>query len=133
MITVRKATEADAEKIFAAEKAYMDLPWTLEQVHSEIESARATFLVAECDGVLDECDFGNIAVIAEFRRRGVARQLMTEFLSELGRKGVKSVFLEVRSDNAAAIALYERFGFTAINVRVGYYNSKDALIMKKSL
>ncbi|MBA3301208.1 MAG: hypothetical protein H0T15_05010, partial [Thermoleophilaceae bacterium] len=39
--------------------------------------------------------------------------------------------LEVRTSNAPAIAMYERFGFRSAGVRRGYYhdNKEDALIM----
>ena len=77
-MTVRKAVAADAGAIAAAERAYMDCPWTEAQVSDEIADKRAAFLVAEDDGALigyvsakttlDECEFGNIAV-AERRAR----------------------------------------------------------------
>jgi ribosomal-protein-alanine N-acetyltransferase len=54
--------------------------------------------------------------------------------SELGRAGVKKIFLEVAADNAAAIALYERAGFARIAVRPKYYNgAADAVVMSKNL
>jgi len=41
--------------------------------------------------------------------------------------------LEVRADNAAAIALYERLRFRAISTRPRYYpDGTDALVMRRA-
>lgn len=142
-MTLRRAVAADAPYIAATERECIDCPWSQSQIADEIADARTTFIVAEENGaligyasaktVLDECEFGNIAVAKDMRRRGVARAIMTELLTELKRNGGAKVFLEVRSDNAAAISLYERFGFERVRVRSGYYNGKDATVMIKNL
>jgi ribosomal-protein-alanine N-acetyltransferase len=59
---------------------------------------------------------------------------MNELLSRLREMGVKQVFLEVRDNNAPAIALYEKTGFEKISVRRDYYGTgSDALIYKIEL
>jgi ribosomal protein S18 acetylase RimI-like enzyme len=52
-------------------------------------------------------------------------------LDDAKERGLPRVGLEVRVDNAAAIALYERFGFKGIAVRERYYqpSGTDALVM----
>ena len=51
----------------------------------------------------------NIAVDPSFRRRGIAKRLLETMV---GRAGTDASYtLEVRTSNAPAIALYERFGF----------------------
>ncbi|HWM14562.1 MAG TPA: ribosomal protein S18-alanine N-acetyltransferase, partial [Gaiellaceae bacterium] len=75
----------------------------------------------------------NIAVNLEVRRMGVASRLL-EVLFELTAGDTRRGYtLEVRVSNRAAIALYERFGFTTSGVRRGYYtdNREDARIMWK--
>jgi len=81
--------------------------------------------------VADEAELANIAVAASARRRGVAHALLGALLDRAGRDDVRSMFLEVRESNAAARALYERFGFTGMTRRRGYYRrpEEDALVL----
>jgi putative acetyltransferase len=53
-----------------------------------------------------------MGIIAGYRGRGIGKQLLTACLDKAKAKGITRVELEVRSDNAAAIALYEKHGFT---------------------
>ena len=43
------------------------------------------------------------------------------------------MFLEVATDNAAALALYDRLGFVRAAQRKGYYRGGDALVLKTAL
>jgi ribosomal-protein-alanine N-acetyltransferase len=78
-----------------------------------------------------EADVQTLAVAPAARRRGIGALLLRSLLAEAARCGCTSVMLEVRADNAAAIALYERFGFERISVRRGYYpGGVDAWVMR---
>lgn len=78
--------------------------------------------------VLDEAELMSIAVAPEARGRGVARVLLRRFLDEVAREGAHSVVLEVRASNAAARALYAKFGFALLDTRRAYYaDGEDAL------
>jgi [ribosomal protein S18]-alanine N-acetyltransferase len=69
--------------------------------------------------VEDEREILNIAVAPAFRRRGVARGL----LSGLIRTWRGKVFLEVRESNGAAQGLYKSLGFQQVGIRREYYAS----------
>lgn len=69
----------------------------------------------------DEAQLMSIAVEASARRRGLARALLDRLLEELREEGVRSLVLEVRTGNAAAIRLYESMGFTKLGERRAYY------------
>ena len=77
-------------------------------------------------------DIQTLAVAPEHRRTGLGRTLLRGLLAEASARGVGDVFLEVRADNDAAVALYESEGFEAIDRRVGYYqpDGVDAIVMR---
>jgi ribosomal-protein-alanine N-acetyltransferase len=99
-------------------------------------------LVADHDGELmgfliarfstDESDLENIVVASRHCRKGIATQLMRKFISIAQERGVKWIHLEVRASNAAAQALYRRFGFLQNGVRMSYYSGpqEDAIVYR---
>ena len=78
-----------------------------------------------------ELHINNVAVRAEFRRRGIGAALLGRILHEARRRKANAAFLEVRSANIAAQALYEKNGFRAIARRANYYSEprEDAVVM----
>lgn len=83
--------------------------------------------------VADFADIHDIEVKPKYRVQGYGTQLMMLFLTEMKRRGVKEITLEVRIDNEAAIQLYKKFGFEQVSVRKGYYKGIDGLLMKLTL
>jgi ribosomal-protein-alanine N-acetyltransferase len=86
----------------------------------------------------DEAEILTIAVDAALRRRGVGRALLAAHMARLPSLGATKVFLEVEQDNAAALALYARFGFREVGRRRGYYQKSDgtaatALVLRRDL
>lgn len=79
--------------------------------------------------ILDEGSLAELAVLPEYRRRGIGRRLVELMLTSCD--GVRTVCLEVRASNTPAIRLYEAMGFERIFVRRDYYDApkEDALIM----
>ena len=97
---------------------------------SGIESAAvAGYIVAR--ETAGELHINNVAVRAEYRRRGIGAALLNHVLDEARRRKAKAAFLEVRSANRAAQALYEKSGFRAIARRADYYSDprEDAVVM----
>lgn len=83
----------------------------------------------------DSAEILTVGVVPDARRRGVARALIAALLDEAVRRGAREVFLEVRVDNAAALALYESEGFARVGRRRGYYDHGrvDAVVMRRRL
>ena len=81
----------------------------------------------------DEAEIITIGVLPAARRMGVASALVRIMESELAKKKIERVFLEVAKDNAAAIGLYEKNGFRQVGLRPKYYDGKDGIIMAKEL
>jgi [ribosomal protein S18]-alanine N-acetyltransferase len=82
-----------------------------------------------------ELHVNNIAVRSQYRRRGYGIALLGRVLDEARRRAVTAAFLEVRSSNSAAQALYEKCGFRAIARRPNYYSDppEDAVVMSLEL
>ena len=82
-----------------------------------------------------ELHINNFAVRSEFRRRGIGATLLDRVLQEARRRKANAAFLEVRSTNHAAQALYEKSGFQAIARRANYYSDprEDAVVMSLNL
>ncbi|WP_417317300.1 ribosomal protein S18-alanine N-acetyltransferase [Emcibacter sp.] len=85
--------------------------------------------------VADEAEILTLAVLPEVRRQGRAAGLLA-YVQNMLRKdyGIEKVFLEVRADNAPALALYRKCGFQEVGHRRNYYSvdgdgSADALVM----
>ena len=62
----------------------------------------------------------NVAVYPNFRRRGIARELMQACLEEAARRSATWVILNVRPNNDGAIRLYEQLGFERVDTEMGY-------------
>ena len=132
------AQVADLEKICFDTEA-----WSLNSVTSELNNPLSLWLVAVeedrvagyvgSQSVCGESDMMNIAVHPDFRRQGLAEQLVDHLVAALKEKGNVSLTLEVRASNAPAIALYEKTGFSEVGRRKNYYRNpkEDALILRK--
>ena len=85
--------------------------------------------------VLDEAEILEVAVAGNFRRNGIASELMEEIFDWCGKNGISQIFLEVRESNTAATNYYEKFGFVKNGFRKNYYRdpSENAVLMSKKL
>lgn len=88
--------------------------------------------------IADEAELLTLAVDPELHRRGIATNLLEHGLARAAARGAVSMFLEVAADNAGAIALYEKTGFTRTGRRPDYYacpdgTRVDAVIMARNL
>ncbi|HTU49464.1 MAG TPA: GNAT family N-acetyltransferase [Acidobacteriaceae bacterium] len=82
-----------------------------------------------------ESTLENMVVATSRQRQGIGQRLLAAGLLWCRAHASGTVFLEVRKSNLAAIALYERVGFTAVGNRPGYYRdpAEDGLQMQKIL
>ncbi len=70
-----------------------------------------------------------IYIDANYRRKGYASSL----INSLCENDVDNLLLEVSVSNDNAISLYKKLGFEVVNIRKGYYNGIDGLVMKKEV
>lgn len=76
----------------------------------------------------------SIAVLPEYRRRGIANALLTDALKSLSEYSIGECYLEVRISNKPAIQLYKNLGFSNSRQIVAYYrDGEDAYLMVKPM
>lgn len=133
------------DRLEQLERMCFSRPWSKKMLAEELDNQCAAFLVAvepeteEAVGyagllvVADEGYITNVAVDPSCRRQGVAAQLLQVFDNFAKGNHLAFLTLEVRPSNAAAIALYEGFGFREVGRRRNYYDlpKEDALILTK--
>jgi len=139
-IQLRPLVEADLPAVLAIEETSFISPWTRASFLNELRSSHSQLTVAERQGkivgylccwyVADEVHILNVAVHSDSRRQGVGEHLLEHALIIGRQHAARSANLEVRRSNIAAIALYEKFGFSEVAVRRRYYSDgEDALLM----
>ncbi|MHC1579833.1 MAG: GNAT family N-acetyltransferase [Candidatus Alkanophagales archaeon] len=109
------------------------------------ETCPEGFLVAEVGGVVvgfvvallstpEEGRIFAIAVDRDFRRRGIATELLNVAFDLIRSWGARSVRLEVRAHNYAARRLYRKLGFVDFGYVPAYYSDGEAaILMRKPL
>lgn len=76
-------------------------------------------------------DIVNIVVSEQYRKQGIATQLLTAVFSKFS--DVTSILLEVNEKNQSAIHLYLKNYFYEIHRREKYYGNDTAIIMKRDV
>ena len=85
------------------------------------------------DGQENRAELETLAVDPAARRQGIGAALLQAVLDWATSEGARRVSLEVRASNAAALGLYERFGFRMEGRRRSYYSApeEDALLLAR--
>lgn len=141
-ITLRPMTPEDIDAIATIERQVFSDPWPESFFLGEISQRQVHARVAEREGALagyslawmgfGSGHLGNLAVVPEQRRRGVARALLADLFEEGRGRAVETLTLEVRASNFDAQGLYLAHGFRVAGLRRGYYRDtgEDALVLE---
>ena len=116
--------------------------WSYNVLKQELENKNTTYIVAKENNeiigfaglstCLDEATLNNIVVKKSHRNRGIGGELLESLIELCSELRMKTLTLEVDTENEPAIHLYEKFGFKNLGIRKNYYNnSRDAFIMTK--
>ena len=140
----RRSTPSDVTEIARAEASIFPDPWRERDISDTIMHEGAMCFSAIKDGRLvayvlgriipPEGEIYRVAVLPEYRQRGIGYRLL-DFAAKTSRgNGLEVLFLEVRSQNLPAIALYRAYGFKKIGMRKNYYKNPtdDAIVMLKA-
>jgi ribosomal-protein-alanine N-acetyltransferase len=118
------AVARDIERIFFDEPA---LIYVAEEQHCFKGFFYSWLIGTE----LQILDFG---VDVSVRRQGIGKQFLEFVIKQAYDKHCKTIVLEVRADNKAALNLYQKFGFAVNGTRHGYYSDGcDGILMEKLL
>ncbi len=115
------------------ERACFSDAWSENALLSQITSDYALTLVATDEngkvcayvsgGITPpEAEIFRVATLPNYRRSGIARLVLREFLSLATSRSCTDFFIEVRESNSPARALYSSFGFCEVGVRKNYYS-----------
>lgn len=145
---LRRGRPGDLDALLALEREFFtsDHQISRQGFRRFLTSPRSSLIVADVDGAVAGCALVNyrhgsdrarlytIAVGAAFQRRGIARRLLAAAERNARVRGCRAMRLEVRADDAGAIALYESSGYCRFGRRKRYYDGKiDALRLEKPL
>jgi ribosomal-protein-alanine N-acetyltransferase len=147
-VSLRPALAADLPRLSALQVLGFEVPWSEMALAATAAGEGVQTLAAEAEGeivgfvmvrvAVGEAEILTLAVDPARRRQGLGAALVDGALETARRAGAHAVFLEVATDNPAAIALYGKLGFVEAGRRPRYYARRegprvDALILRRDL
>jgi ribosomal protein S18 acetylase RimI-like enzyme len=147
-IAIRKGRLADLDRLVAIENAAFEGDrLTRRSLRAHLTKPTVTLLVAETEtgGFAQVIGYALIAFRKESKKarlysiasdpeyrlgsgRGLGRVLLAASETEAARRGAEALVLEVRADNARAIALYEARGYAKFGTLADYYEDGAAAV-----
>ena len=147
-IKIDEMTEDDVDEVLLIENASFIAPWPRDLFLKELKNSFSHNLLArqsrgdEVDivgyivfwDVADETHLLDLAVHPDFRRTGIAGQLLSDMLALAKKRKSRCIVLELRRDNDKGLSLYRSFSFKEIGLRKKYYSDgEDAIVMALDL
>lgn len=113
--------------------AYLLTDYNAIGLAARVNGEIAGFAIGRID-IVRNIPFGHILTVdiaPSYRRKGIAQKLLHEIEAIFKEKGVKECRLEVREDNAAALNLYQKLGYTKVGKLEKYYGDAHGVYLKK--
>ena len=127
---LRSMQKTDLSTVMEIETLAYSFPWTL-QIFQDCLQIGYTARVLEIDyhlvgyGIMSigarVAHILNLCIHPNLQRNGYGQRLLKHLLILAKQQDVKTVFLDVRSSNQAAINLYHKLGFNQMGVQKNYY------------
>ncbi len=133
------------DSMLRIEKEAFSDPWSESNFSTALSNPVVHFIGVFTDEMLcgfscvsrveTEAELLNIAILKEYRKKGIGGILLAGTMNFLKDSGAESIFLEVRESNIAARSLYTKHGFNILGKRKRYYSNpnEDAVLMQKKL
>jgi ribosomal protein S18 acetylase RimI-like enzyme len=84
-------------------------------------------VISQRRGATNMWTIGAVGVLPEFRRRGLARQLLTMTLEDVRKRGGTHIVLAVIDKNVPAYSLYRSLGFEHYSSQIEYHIAPEAV------
>ncbi len=142
----RRMTPNDLEQVMQVELEVYEFPWT-ERIFSDcIRVGYCCWLAlygktvvghAVISVVADESHMLNLSIAQAHQRKGYGQQFVEFLIKQARENHAKSMLLEVRPSNRAAINCYNKAGFNEVGCRKDYYPAnrgrEDALLLARHI
>ena len=141
-VDITKMRRRHLRKVLTIEAKVYPRPWSASLFLSELaQRGTRSYIVARHEtevvgyaGMMFtglEAHVTNIAVDPSLHGRKVGSRLLLTLITEAVARGAETISLEVRVSNGAAQSMYEKFGFSIVSTRKGYYieTNEDAYVM----
>ena len=140
-MTFRYATKNDFAILYELDLKNINSAWSLDmwQKLANFDETIISYDGSELVGfityrvVVPEVEIYKLVTTKYRRRRGYGRALLQFFCENMQAAKVEKAFIEVETKNQSAILFYKSQKFEAVDIRKGYYQDDDALILQKSL
>lgn len=132
--SIRKMTQFDLEPVMSIETQAYEFPWTSGIMADCLRVGYHCFVYeVDCEvrgyiiysTVLDEVHLLNVCIDPEYQNKGYGYAFLNWLMNHVRDAGSKTLYLEVRASNSAAIYLYEALGFNELGIRPNYYPAKN--------
>ena len=146
LFNLREMVFGDIAELLTIERRCHSHPWSKKHFMSSIDSSHQCCVLQAADKIaayaitsttVDEAELLNLTVALDYQRQGIGKRVL-EIVMQSFQNTISTLFLEVRSSNHSAIALYDALNFNEVGLRANYYPAhnnrrEDAIIMAKLL
>ena len=142
MIEIVKMNEGNYKDVARIAALCLKEAWSEKSYFEQLSNPVDSTFIALWDGapagflsvwyITGEIEINNIAVLPEFRRKGIGDKLIAHAFEQF--PAAQAAFLEVRQSNIAAQKLYKKHGFVKAGERKNFYHepTENAILMNKS-
>jgi ribosomal-protein-alanine N-acetyltransferase len=126
----------DLDDIMQIEPQIYPYPWSRGNFSDSLKSGYSAWVLLEQQTiigyallmmVLDEAHLLNLSIAKTHQKQGLGHMLLEHMIKIAQNHKGTNLFLEVRTSNLSAIALYENIGFNEMAIRRGYYPADTKL------
>ncbi len=146
-LRARAMRRADLRAVMSIERRSYSFPWSEGVFRDCLRIGYQCRLAIDADervlgygllsNAVDEAHILNLCVDPDYRRQGVARYLLQHLLDLASRAGMRTMLLEVRPSNIAALDLYASLAFHQVGLRKNYYPAvggrEDAMVLARRI